>query len=114
MAMMPKKSRPLNLEEFDAIDWDPVEAENSNLAKCMRRGIDESVVWEVFAGDWVDVEMPVNTAEFVVVGPNEERNQMWTLLFATSSKRGEKQSPHLVTLFVWADNHYGVGESNGA
>ncbi len=69
---MPKKSRPLNPEEFDAIDWDPVEAENSNLAKCMKRGIDELVVWEVFAGDWVNIEMPVDTAEFVIVGPNEE------------------------------------------
>jgi hypothetical protein len=90
---MPNKGRPLNLEEFDTIDWDPVEAENSNLAKCMSRGIDEGVVWEVLAGDWVDVEMPVNTAEFVVVGPNEERNQMWTLLFATSSQRGDWLRP---------------------
>lgn len=64
---MPKKSRSLKLEEFDAIDWDPVEAENGNLAKCMRRGIDEFVVWEVLEGDWVDVEMPVDTAEFVVL-----------------------------------------------
>src|SRR5215212_4758507 len=82
-ATMPNTSRPLHLEEYDAIDWDPVEAENSNLAKCMNRGIDEGVVWEVLEGDWVDVEMPVDTAEFVVVAPKEERNQMWTLLFAT-------------------------------
>jgi len=86
---MPKKSRPLKPEEFDAIDWDPVEVENSNLAKCMRRSIDEFVVWEVLEGDWVDVQMPVETAEFVVVGPNEERNRMWTLLFAISPKRGD-------------------------
>jgi hypothetical protein len=90
---MPNKGRPLNLEDFDTIDWDPVEAENGNLAKCMSRGIDEGVVWEVLAGDWVDVEMPVYTAEFVVVGPNEERNQMWTLLFATSSQRGDWLCP---------------------
>ena len=90
---MPKRSRPLDLEEFDRIDWDPAEAEKSNLAKCMRRGIDELVVWEVLEGDWVDVEMPVDAAEFVVVGPNEERNQMWTLLFATSPKRGDWLRP---------------------
>jgi hypothetical protein len=90
---MPNKSRPLNLEDFDAIDWDPVEAEGSNLAKCMSRGIDEGVVWEVLEGDWVHVEMPVDTAEFAVVGPNEERNRMWTLLFATSSQRGDWLRP---------------------
>ena len=90
---MPKKSRPLKSEEFDAIDWDPVEVENSNLAKCMRRSIDEFVVWEVLEGDWVDVQMPVETAEFVVVGPNEERNRMWTLLFAISPKRGDWLRP---------------------
>ena len=90
---MPKKSRPLNLEYFDAIDWDSIEAEGSNLAKCMSRGIDEGVVWEVLEGDWVDVEMPVETAEFAIVGPSEEHNRMWTLLFATSSKRGDWLRP---------------------
>jgi hypothetical protein len=90
---MPKRSRPLNLEDFDTIDWDPTEVEGSNLAKCMKRGIDEAVVWEVLEGDWVDVEMPVNTAEFVVVGPNEERNRMWTLLFVTSPRRGDWLRP---------------------
>ncbi len=94
MLAMPKKSsRPLNLEDFDLIDWDPVEAERSNLAKCMRRGIDQGVVWEVLGGDWVSVIRPVGTAEFVVVGPNEERNKMWTILFATSSVRGDWLRP---------------------
>lgn len=92
-AMRPKKSRPLNVEDFDRIDWDSVEAIGSNLAKCMKRGIDEFVVAEVFEGDWVSVIRPVDTAEFVVVGPNEERNQMWTLLFATSSARGDWLRP---------------------
>ena len=36
---------------------------------------------------------PVDTAEFVVVGPNEECNQMWTLLFVISSKRGDWLRP---------------------
>jgi hypothetical protein len=90
---MPNKSRPLRLEEFDAIEWDPREAENGNLAKCMKRGIDEGAVWEVLEGDWIDVEMPVETAEFAIVGPNEERNRMWTLLFATSSLRGDWLRP---------------------
>ena len=94
MTVVPRKnSRRLHLEDFDLIDWDRVEAEGSNLAKCMERGIDEGVVGEVLEGDWVDVEMPVDTAEFVVVGPNEERNRMWTLLFATSSERGDWLRP---------------------
>ena len=90
---MPNRSRPLNLDDFDTIDWDPVEAENSNLAKCMRRGIDQFVVAEVLEGEWVSVIRPVETAEFVIVGPNEERNQMWTLLFATSPVRGDWLRP---------------------
>ena len=60
----------------------------------MRRGIDQFVVAEVLESDeWVSVVRPVDTAEFVVVGPNEERNQMWTLLFATSSVRGDWLRP---------------------
>jgi hypothetical protein len=90
---MSNRSRQLNLDDFDTIDWDRIEDEGSNLAKCMERGIDQFVVSEVLEGDWVDVEMPVDTAEFVVVGPNEERNQMWTLLFATSSERGDWLRP---------------------
>jgi hypothetical protein len=91
---MPNNSRPLNLGDFDNnIDWDPVDAENSNLAKCMRRGIDQFVVAEVLEGEWVSVIRPVETAEFVIVGPNEERNQMWTLLFATSLVRGDWLRP---------------------
>jgi hypothetical protein len=94
-AMTPKKkSRPLNLDDFDDnIDWDPVEAENSNLAKCMRRGIDQYLVAEVVEGEPVSVIRPVDSADFVVVGPNEERNQMWTLLFAVSSVRGDWLRP---------------------
>jgi hypothetical protein len=95
MAMTPKKkSRPLNLDDFNHnIDWDSLEDEGSNLAKCMKRGIDEFVVGEVLEGEWVSLIRPVDTAEFVIVGPNEERNQMWTLLFATSSRRGDWLRP---------------------
>jgi hypothetical protein len=89
-AAMPNNSRPLNLDDFDNIfDWDPAEAENGDLAKCMRRGIDQFVVAEVLEGEWVSVIRPVETAEYVIVGPNEERNQRWTLLFATSPVRGD-------------------------
>jgi hypothetical protein len=91
--MTPKKSRPLSLDDFDLVDWDPLEAEGSNLAKCMRRGVDQFVVSEVFEGEWVNVVRLVDTADFVVVGPNEERNRMWTLLFAVSTQRGDWLRP---------------------
>jgi hypothetical protein len=90
---MLKKSRPLNLDNFDAIDWDPEEDLTGNLAHCADHGIDERVVDEVLAGDWVDIEMEVHTAEFAIAGPNAKRNFMWTLLFDTSWKRGDWLRP---------------------
>lgn len=90
---MPKKSRPLNLEDFDAIDWDPEEDPTGNHAHCAEHGVDERVVDEVLNGNWVDIEMEVETAEFAIVGPNEKRNFMWTLLFDTSWKRGDWLRP---------------------
>ena len=72
----------------------------------MKRGIDQGVVWEVLEGDWVSVEMPVGTAEFVVVGPNEERNRMWTLLFATSSQRGDWLCP----VTGWPSDNYEIAD----
>jgi hypothetical protein len=59
----------------------------------MKRSIDQFVVAEVLETEWVSVIRPVETAEFVIVGPNEERNQMWTLLFATSSRRSDRLRP---------------------
>jgi hypothetical protein len=90
---MPKKSSPLNLEDFDAIDWDPEDDPTGNHAHCAKHGVDERVVYEVLNGDWVDIEMEVETAEFAIVGPNEKKNFMWTLLFDTSWKRGDLLRP---------------------
>jgi len=39
------------------------------------------------------IEIPVDTAEFAVVGPNAKGNFMWTLLFDTSWKRGDWLRP---------------------
>jgi hypothetical protein len=86
---MPKKSKPLNLDDFDAIDWDPEDDPTGNLAHCAEHGIDERVVDEVLSGDWVSIEIPVDTAEFAIVGSNTKGNFMWTLLFDTSWKRGD-------------------------
>jgi hypothetical protein len=91
---MPKKSRPLSLEEFEeALEWDSEQYERGNLAHCLEHGIDEQVVEEVLYGDWINIEITVDTAEFAIVGPNLKRNFMWTLLFATSQMRGDVLRP---------------------
>jgi hypothetical protein len=90
---MTKKSRPLNLDDFDAIDWDPEDDPTGNHAHCAEHGVDERVVDEVLSGDWVSIEIPVDTAEFAVVGPNAKGNFMWTLLFDRSWKRGDWLRP---------------------
>lgn len=90
---MPKKSRPLNLDDFDAIDWDPENDPTGNLVHCAEHGIDERVVDEVLSGEWVSIEIPVDTAEFAIVGPNAKGHFMWTLLFDTSWKRGDWLRP---------------------
>ena len=82
-------SRPLDLDDFEeALEWDPEEWERGNLAHCLEHGIDEQVVDEVLYGEWVNVELPVDGAEFAIVGPNSAWNFMWTLLFAPSRMRG--------------------------
>lgn len=90
---MPNKSRPLDLDDYDAIDWDSEDDPTGNHAHCAEHGVDERVVDEVLSGDWVDIEIPVDTAEFAVVGPNAKGNFMWTLLFDTSWKRGDWLRP---------------------
>jgi len=90
---MKKKSRPLTLDDFDAIDWDPEGDPTGNHAHCAEHGVNEQVVDEVLSGDWVSIEIPVDTAEFAIVGPNAKRNFMWTLLFDTSWKRGDWLRP---------------------
>jgi hypothetical protein len=88
-----KKSKALNLEKFDAIDWDPEDDSDGNHAHCAVHGVDERIVDEVLNGDWVNVEMTVYTAEFAIVGPNAAWDFMWTLLFDTSWKRGDWLRP---------------------
>jgi hypothetical protein len=91
--MMPKRSKPLNLKDFDAIDWDPEDDPTGNHVHCARHGINERVVDEVLNGEWVSVEMTVFSAEFAIVGPNAKWNTIWTLLFDTSWKRGDWLRP---------------------
>lgn len=90
----PKKARPLRLDDFEGgIEWDPEEYERGNLAHCLDHNVDEGVVDEVLYGDWINIEMTVDTAEFAIVGPNLKWNFMWTLLFAPSQMRGDVLRP---------------------
>jgi len=88
-----KKSRPLNLDDFDALDWDEEEVEGSNLAHILEHDIDDMAVEDVLADDWISVEMTVHTAEFAIVGPDRRGNRMLTLLFDTSWKQGNWLRP---------------------
>ncbi len=89
-----KKSRPLNLDDFEGgIEWDPEDYERSNLAHCLVHDVDEQVVDEVLYGDWVDIKTEVGEADFAIVGPNLRWNYMWTLLFAQSEARGDMLRP---------------------
>jgi len=90
---MPKKSRPLKLEDFDALDWDDEGIIGSNLAHILEHDIDDIAVEDVLADNWMNVEMTVHTAEFAVVGPDRRWNRMLTLLFDTSWKQGNWLRP---------------------
>jgi hypothetical protein len=91
--VLPKKSRPLNLDNFDALDWDEEDTEGSNLAHILEHDIDDVAVEDVLADDWISVEMTVYTAEFAIVGPDRRWNRMLTLLFDTSWKQGNWLRP---------------------
>jgi hypothetical protein len=93
VAAVKRRSRPLNLDEFDALDWDEEDAEGSNLAHIMEHDIDAVAVEEVLAADWISIEMTVQTAEFVIVGPDWRWDRMLTLLFDTSWKQGNLLRP---------------------
>ena len=93
-ALNSKKSRPLNLDDYQGgIEWDPEDYEKSNLAHCLEHNVDEQVVEEVLYSDWINIEMTVDTAEFAIVGPNLAWNFMWTLLFRPSWFRGDMLRP---------------------
>jgi hypothetical protein len=100
-----KKSKPLNLDDFDALDWDEEDTQGSNLAHILEHDIDDVAVEDVLADDWVSIEMTVHTAEFAIVGPDRRWGRMLTLLFDTSWKQGnwlrpvtgwESESPELL------------------
>jgi hypothetical protein len=56
-------------------------------------GISEQIVYEVLAEEPVQITLSVRTAEAAFVGPTCARNQLWTLLFDGSYKRGDWLRP---------------------
>jgi hypothetical protein len=83
----------VELSKFEWIDWDAEDDEDGNTAHCRRLGVPEQVVYEVLSEEPVEIKLPVESAEGVFVGPNRARNQLWTLLFDTSYKRGDWLRP---------------------
>lgn len=87
----------LDLAYYQAIDWDPEEDPEGNLAHCARTGHlgpnPERVVFEVLSEEPVEFKMKVHTAEFAVVGPDRSRAAFWVILLDTSHKRGDFLRP---------------------
>jgi hypothetical protein len=83
----------VDLSKYEWTDWDPDEDEDGNAAHCRRLGIPQQVVHEVISEEPVEIKLPLETAEGAFVGPNQARNQLWTLLFDTSYKRGDWLRP---------------------
>jgi hypothetical protein len=81
-----------DLYDFEAIDWDDEEAEGSNLAHCLEHGVDERVVAEVLRREPREIKIPLETAEYAIVGPDDHA-VYWTLLFDKSYKRGDWLRP---------------------
>jgi len=82
----------MELGDFEAIDWDDEDDPDGNLAHCLRHGVDEAVVGQVLANAPVEIKMKLQTARFVVVGP-DSAGKMWTILFDSSFKRGDWLRP---------------------
>ena len=87
----------MRLGDFEGIDWDDPEDTDGNLAHCQQAdhlGPDpERVVAEVLSEEPVEIKLRLHSAEYVVVGPDHRRNQLWIVLFDTSSKRGDWLRP---------------------
>lgn len=83
----------MDLFTFERIDWDDEEDEDGNLAHCLRHGVTEQIVDEVLGEEPVEFQPALETAELAIVGPNRERNEMWTILFDVSWKRGDWLRP---------------------
>jgi hypothetical protein len=78
---------------WETIHWDELDEEDSNLAHCMRHGVDEVVVEQVLQQRPVQITLSPTRAEFVIAGPNAAWDTLWTLLLDTSYYRGDWLRP---------------------
>jgi hypothetical protein len=90
---MKSPSEPLDLDEFEAIEWDSIDDASGNLRHCMEHDVTEWVVEEVLDGDWISIELEVDSAIYAVCGPQADGTTMWTLLFVPSDRRGDWLRP---------------------
>ena len=82
----------MNLWDFEAIDWDPDDDEDGNLAHCLRHGVDERIVSEVLSEQPVEVKTKMATVEIAILGP-DFGGKVWLLFFDWSFKRGDWLRP---------------------
>src|SRR5215203_2904163 len=87
----------MDLSDYEDLDWDEEDDEDGNFQHCLGEdhlGDDpKGVVDEVLAEQPVVSKVRVATAEFAIIGPNAARNMLWTVVFATSGRRGDWLRP---------------------
>jgi len=87
----------LDLSRYEDIEWDPEEDPNGNLAHCMRANHlgpePEQIVYEVLSREPVEFEMPLKTAKYAIVGPEESSATLWVVLLDVSSRRDDWLRP---------------------
>ena len=65
---MTKQSRPLNLDDFDALDWDEEDAKGSNLAHILEHDIDDAAVEDVLADEWISIDADLTLRHVLEAG----------------------------------------------
>ena len=87
----------MQLSDYEALDLDEEDDEGGNFQHCLGEdhlGNDpKQVVDELLAEQPIVSKVRVASAEFAVTGPNADRNMLWTVVFATSGRRGDWLRP---------------------
>ena len=87
----------LDLSRFEEIDWDSEDDSDGNWVHCSRADHlgpnPERVVAEVLAEQPGQIKLPLQTAEYSIVGPDSSWASWWVVLFDVSYKRGDWLRP---------------------
>jgi hypothetical protein len=78
---------------FDAIEWDDEDDDDGNLVHCLRHGVTERIVGDVLWQNPVEIKLASTGADFIIVGPDRQWDDLWTLLFIVSPTRGDWLRP---------------------